>query len=186
MDRMYAVRRSETYMVETRDNTAPQATLKESRVDLVRPVCCTSDQDVLDVHAVHCGEDLIENTVACSTGVAQGATARLYTQVQLVKEQHASAAACALSNEIREDMFGTDLLQVDGIGELHILRVNTENLETASEVEDTDVELAVKSTEPTENWVDRVRTELGRLVCKDSPRRVVLRRVSPERRVAEP
>ena len=64
MDRMYAVRRSETYMVETRDNTAPRATPKESRVDLVRPVCCASDQDVLDVHAVHCGEDLVENTVA--------------------------------------------------------------------------------------------------------------------------
>lgn len=51
-------------------------------------------------------------------------------------------------------MFGTDLLQVDVVGELHVLRMNTEDLDMATEVGDACVNLAVEPTEQTENWVD--------------------------------
>ena len=62
------------YMVETHDDI-PLAVPKESGVDLVRPVRWASDKDVLlDVHAVYLCEDLVESTVVCCTGVAQGAT----------------------------------------------------------------------------------------------------------------
>ena len=64
------------------------------------------------------------------------------------------AAARTLLNEIRKDMSVTDLLQVDVVGELHVLRVNTEDFGMATEVGDACVNLAVEPTEPTENWVD--------------------------------
>ena len=67
-----------------------------------------------------------------------------------------SATARALSNEIREDMSSTDLLQVDIVSELHVLRVSIEDLETVSGVRDTDVDLAVEPTELTEDRVNRV------------------------------
>ena len=38
---------------------------------------------------------------------------------------------------------GGDLLEVDVIGELDFLRVDTENLETASRVRDTDVDFTI-------------------------------------------
>ena len=51
----------------------------------------------------------------------------------------------------------TGLLQVNVVGEFHVLRMDTEDLKTASWVGDTNVDLAVETTEPTESRVDRVR-----------------------------
>lgn len=53
-------------------------------------------------------------------------------------------------------MSSTDLLQVDIVSELHVLRVSIEDLETVSGVRDTDVDLAVEPTELTEDRVNRV------------------------------
>ena len=50
----------------------------------------------------------------------------------------------------------TGLLQVDVVGELHVLRVNTEDLGTACGDRDTNVDLAVEPTEPIKNRVDKV------------------------------
>ena len=83
------------------------------RADLVRAVRCASDEDtILDVHDVHLREALVENTVARSTELPE----------ELLR---------GLSNEKREDMFGTDLIQVGVIGELRSLLVNAEDFETA-------------------------------------------------------
>lgn len=51
-------------VVESHDDV-PRAMSEECRADLVRPVRCTSDHNaILDVHAVHLRESLVENTVA--------------------------------------------------------------------------------------------------------------------------
>ena len=81
-----------------------------------------------------------------------------------------SATARALSNEIREDISSTDLLQVDIVSEIHVLRVNTEDLETASGVGDTDVDLAVEPIELTEDRVNRVGAVSRRGLVTESRR----------------
>ncbi len=52
----------------------------------------------------------------------------------------------------------TNLLQVDIVGELHVLRVNTKDLKTASRVGNTNVNLAVEATEAAEGGVYGVGT----------------------------
>lgn len=50
----------------------------------------TNDEDVLlGAHAVHLGEDLVDDPVGGAARVRHGAAARLRDRVQLVEEQHA-------------------------------------------------------------------------------------------------
>ena len=51
---------------------------------------------------------------------------------------------------------GSDLLQIKIVSELHVLGVNPENLQTSNSVGDTDVDLAVESSESPEGGVDGV------------------------------
>ncbi|TFB02298.1 hypothetical protein CCMA1212_006004 [Trichoderma ghanense] len=51
---------------------------------------------------------------------------------------------------------GSDLLEVDVVGQLHVLGVDLENLQTASRVGDANVNLAVETTESSQGRVDGV------------------------------
>lgn len=52
---------------------------------------------------------------------------------------------------------GGDLLEVDIVSELHVLGVNSQDLETTSWVGNTDVDFTVKSAESSKSRVNRVR-----------------------------
>ena len=53
------------------------------------------------------------------------------------------------------------MLKINVIRELHVLRVDTENLETTSRVGDTDVDFTIESSETTKGGVNGVRSVCG-------------------------
>ena len=63
---------------------------------------------------------------------------------------------CIVRNVAIETQKNTNLLKVNIVRKLHVLRVDAENLETASRVRDTDIDLTVEATEATKCGVDRV------------------------------
>ena len=65
---------------------------------------------------------------------------------------------CIVRNVAIETQKNTNLLKVNIVRKLHVLRVDAENLETASGVGDTNVDLTIEATETTEGGVDGVRT----------------------------
>ena len=48
----------------------------------------------------------------------------------------------------------TNLLKVDIVGELHVLRVDPENLETTSGIRNADIDLTIEPTKATESRVN--------------------------------
>merc|ERR1719244_1762374 len=69
---------------------SPRSWTEDGRVDDVGSVCGADDEHVLlGAHAVHLGQDLVDDTVRGAAGVTHGTTSRLSNRVQLVKEKHA-------------------------------------------------------------------------------------------------
>jgi hypothetical protein len=66
---------------------------------LTRPVRCTNDENVLlGAHAVHFGEDLVDDTISGTASVAHVPTTSLGDRVQLVEKQHARSRCPSLKN----------------------------------------------------------------------------------------
>ena len=51
-------------------------------------------------------------------------------------------------------MRSSHLFEIDVIGQLHVLGMNTENLKTTGRIRNANVDLTVKATEATERWVN--------------------------------
>lgn len=81
---------------------------EESGIDLVRSVRRTNDEHVLlGVHAVHLGQDLVQDAVARASGVAASASAaRLRDRVELVKEHDDGRGRSGLVEHVADVRLG--------------------------------------------------------------------------------
>lgn len=72
------------------DELIQTARSQDGRVDDVWSVCGSNDEDVLLAgHSVHLSQDLVDDTVSCSTAISHVASTGLGYGVQLIKEQNA-------------------------------------------------------------------------------------------------
>ena len=72
------------------DELIQTARSQDGGVNDVWSVCGSNDEDVLLAgHAIHLGQDLVDDAVGCSTTVSHVATTSLGYGVQFIKEQNA-------------------------------------------------------------------------------------------------
>jgi hypothetical protein len=73
------------------------------------------------------------------------------------------AECCNVGSDESVGIFG-DGLQINVFGQLHVLGVNSENLEAANLVRNSNVDLSVEPAESSQSWVDCV----GSVGCSDN------------------
>lgn len=72
------------------DELIQTARSQDGRVDDVWSICGSDDEDVLLAgHSIHLGQDLVDDTVGCSTTVSHIAATGLSYGVKLIKEKNA-------------------------------------------------------------------------------------------------
>lgn len=79
------------------DELIQAARSEDGRVDDVWSICGSDDEDVLLAgHSIHLGQDLVDDTVGCSTTISNIATTGLCYGVELIEEENAGGSLTSL------------------------------------------------------------------------------------------
>lgn len=82
------------------DKLVQTARPEDGRVDNIWSVSGTNDKHVLLAgHAIHLSQDLVNDTVGCSTAITHTSTTGFSNGVQLIKEEHAGGSLTSLGKK---------------------------------------------------------------------------------------